>query len=121
LEAGTLTFEPDATRGTPDEPLTLAVATEATDDLPTVFALAPAYPNPFNPATSLRYDLPRPEHVRLDVYDVIGRRVATLVDTEQKAGRYEVRFDARHLASGVYFYRLRAGDFVQTRKMVLLK
>ncbi len=121
LEAGTVAFEPDATLGTPAEPLALRATTETAEDLPTVFALAPAYPNPFNPATSLRYDLPQPEHVRLEVYDVIGRRVATLVDARQKAGRYEVHFDARHLASGVYVYRLRAGDFVQTRKMVLLK
>ncbi|HEX6943502.1 MAG TPA: choice-of-anchor D domain-containing protein, partial [Gemmatimonadaceae bacterium] len=98
----------------------------ASIDLPTRFALSPNYPNPFNPATRIAYDLPRAVQVSLRVYDVGGRQVAELVRGTQPAGRYEIGWDGRNasrepVASGVYFYRLIAGEFVQTRKMVLLK
>jgi len=90
------------------------------------FALSQNYPNPFNPTTTIKYSLPNSLgtlalHVRLDVYDVLGRKIATLVNAEQLPGNYTVRFDARNFPGGVYFYTLRAGDYVATRKMVLLK
>jgi hypothetical protein len=79
------------------------------------------YPNPFNPSTAIRYALVRPSDVTLTVYDVLGRRVATLVQGPQGGGFHEVQFDASGLASGVYLYQLRAGDFVQTRRLLLLR
>ena len=90
-------------------------------DLPEGYVLEQNYPNPFNPVTAIRYDLARVGHVRLEVSDLLGRRVAVLVDRVQQAGAQEVRFDARDLPSGMYLYRLRIEDFVSVKKMVLLK
>lgn len=88
---------------------------------PDNFELGPNYPNPFNPATVIGYQLPVASNVRLVVYDILGREVATLVDEKKQAGRYEVRFDGTKLNSGIYFYRMTAGNTVLTRKMVLAK
>ncbi|MGA1465122.1 MAG: T9SS type A sorting domain-containing protein [Balneolaceae bacterium] len=74
-----------------------------------------------NTATTIRYDLPQNTDVRLDVYNILGQWVYTLVNVSQKAGHYEIRFDASSLASGVYLYRLTAGSFTQTRQMMLVK
>jgi hypothetical protein len=93
----------------------------ALPEIPVAFALLQNYPNPFNPATSIRYQVPEVSDVKLVVYDILGREVATLVDTRKPVGNYTVQFDAAGLASGVYLYRLQAGSFVQTRKMVLVK
>ncbi len=79
------------------------------------------YPNPFNPVTVIRYELPQNSQVRLEVFDMLGRRVAVLVDGLIEAGTHEIPFDASNLASGVYLYRLTAGQVVQTRQMVLVK
>ena len=92
-----------------------------TSNLPRHFILHQNYPNPFNPATTIRYALPRKAAVRLVVSDLLGREVAVLVEEEQPAGWHSVTFDASQLPSGVYLYRLEAGDFVQARKMVVLK
>jgi hypothetical protein len=89
--------------------------------LPAVCALAQNYPNPFNPKTTIRYELPRGSQVRLSVFDILGREVSVLVDEKRDAGVYEVRFDGSALASGVYLYRLKAGDFVQTRRFILVR
>ena len=89
--------------------------------LPTEYALETSYPNPFNPTTTIRFDLPQADHVTLKVYDVQGREVATLVSGSLSAGRHRVAWDANGLASGTYFYQLRAGSFIQTRLMLLLK
>jgi len=88
---------------------------------PAVFRLEQNYPNPFNPSTSIRYVLPSTSHVELVVYNMLGQRVDELVNGEQAAGPHEIRFNASNLASGVYLYRLQAGSFVQTRKLVVLK
>jgi len=88
---------------------------------PEEFRLAQNYPNPFNPATNISYTLPSAQTVTLKVYDLLGREVATLVNGRQSAGNYVVQFNASSLASGVYFYRLQAGSFAETRKMMLLK
>lgn len=85
------------------------------------YRLAQNYPNPFNPTTNISYVLPKAENVSLKVYDVLGREVATLVNEVKAAGAYTVPFNASNLASGVYFYRLQAGSFVQTKKMMLVK
>jgi hypothetical protein len=102
------------------------VARDANASLPSRFALAQNYPNPFNPSTVIRYSLPADANVSLKVYDIAGREIATLVNDFKRAGTYEARFDAgsvsrKALASGVYFYRVVAGSFTETRKMVLLK
>jgi subtilisin family serine protease len=94
--------------------------------LPEVFALSQNYPNPFNPTTHIKYQLPKDVSVSLEIYNVMGQQVVKLVDDRQKAGYYEVKWagrdtNGRELASGVYFYRLEAGEFVKTRKMVLLR
>ncbi|MCS7210102.1 MAG: S8 family serine peptidase [Chloroherpetonaceae bacterium] len=89
--------------------------------LPRTFELAQNYPNPFNPSTAISYQLPTATNVVLKVYDMLGREVATLVNARQEAGRYQVTFNATNLASGIYFYRLQAGSFVETKKMMLVK
>ena len=89
--------------------------------LPTHFNLAQNYPNPFNPSTTIRYSLPRRSQVLLSVYNTLGQLVATPVQAQQEAGSYEVKFDGSGLASGVYFYRLQTGRFVDTKKLLLLK
>ncbi len=88
---------------------------------PTGFALCQNYPNPFNPSTTIRYGLPIRSHVTLTVFNTLGQQVATLVQGEQEAGFHEVSFDASGLTSGVYLYRLQAGDFVQTKKLVFVR
>jgi len=90
-------------------------------NLPIVFSLSQNHPNPFNPITQINYALPSDCHMRMEVYNILGQRVATLVDGKEKAGYKVARWDANSLSSGIYFYRLKAGDFVQTRKMVVLK
>ena len=97
--------------------------TEAGNDpaLPTVSALQQNYPNPFNPSTTIRYGLPNKSAVRLSVFNTLGQNVSTLVNGEQEAGYHEVKFDAAGLSSGVYFYRLESGAYVQTRKLLLIR
>ncbi len=90
-------------------------------DLPKAFALSPNYPNPFNSITEIRYALPKDCWVKLEVYNILGQRIMTLVDGEQNAGYKTVRWDAGSLPSGIYFIRLKAGDFKMARRMVLLK
>ncbi|NBC17998.1 MAG: serine hydrolase [Bacteroidetes bacterium] len=94
---------------------------EATPAVPTQFNLELNYPNPFNPQTTIGYVLPEASAVRLVVYDVLGRRVAVLVDGVRPAGRHQVTFEAANLPSGVYLYRLDAGAFTQTKRMLLVK
>jgi tetratricopeptide (TPR) repeat protein len=84
-------------------------------------AIMQNYPNPFNPATTISYQIPRANHISLKIFDVLGREVATLVDEIQEPGYKSVYWDASAVASGVYFYRLQVGDFVQTRKLLVLR
>jgi hypothetical protein len=79
------------------------------------------FPNPFNPVTDIRYDLPEDMHVTLKVYDVLGKEVANLVDEVQSAGYKSAMFDGSGFPSGVYFYRLTAGTFVEMKKMIFAK
>jgi serine protease len=88
---------------------------------PTTYQLAQNYPNPFNPTTTLQFQVPQKSFVSLKVFDLLGRELATLVNEERQAGIYRVTWNASKLPSGVYFYRLRAGNFVETKKMVFAK
>ena len=102
------------------------VAEEGHSALPKEFALYQNYPNPFNPTTTIRYDLPKPVHVKIEVYNVLGQKVATLVDELQTPGFKSIQWDGtdqfgQPLSSGTYIYRIQAGDFVRTRKMTMLK
>lgn len=97
------------------------VGIEDQSELPKVYALDPAYPNPFDPTMNIRYGLPWKSVVNLTVYDLLGQEVAILVQGEQEAGYHEMRFDASALASGVYIYKLQAGEFLQSRKVLLLR
>ena len=89
--------------------------------LPKTYSLSQNYPNPFNPTTVINYSLPRRSFVTLTIYDDLGRQVQTLVDNEQSAGNYSVDFNASSLPSGTYFYRIQAGTYTQTKKLLLLK
>ena len=89
--------------------------------LPEKFELHQNYPNPFNPTTIIKFQISELSFVTLKVYDVLGSEIATLVNEEKSVGGYEVEFDATTLPSGIYFYRLQAGDFIETKKMVLMK
>ena len=89
--------------------------------LPKAFTLYPNKPNPFNPSTTITFDVPLASHVELRVFDMLGREVATLVNERCQPGQHRVTFDAGQLASGLYFYRIRMGDFEQTRKMLLVR
>ncbi|HXX62302.1 MAG TPA: T9SS type A sorting domain-containing protein [Bacteroidota bacterium] len=88
---------------------------------PSHFELSQNYPNPFNPSTSIRYQIPSASHVTLKLFDELGREVATLVNDAKQPGTYTVRWDASTMASGTYFYRIEAGSFVQTRKLLVIK
>jgi len=89
--------------------------------VPDAYLLSQNYPNPFNPVTKIKYQLPELSFVTLKVYDVLGSEIMTLVNEEIPVGSYTVEFDAVNLSSGIYFYRIQAGGFLQTKKMVLMK
>jgi uncharacterized delta-60 repeat protein len=91
------------------------------DGLVNQFVLEQNYPNPYNPTTTIRYSIPQTDFVSLKVFDIIGNEVATLANEEKTAGNHEVSFNASTLSSGIYFYRLRAGAFVKTKKMIFMK
>ena len=100
--------------------------TPISSEVPESFRLHQNYPNPFNPATKIRFEIPlsvrgEKSEVRLSVYDIAGKEVARLVNEELQPGIYEYEFNGANLSSGMYFYRLEAGDFIETRKMVLVK
>ena len=90
-------------------------------EIPKQFELYQNYPNPFNPTTVIRYGIPKESNVKLVVYNILGEMVKTLVENTQKAGSYEVNFNASNLATGIYIYRIQAGQFAETKKMVLMK
>jgi hypothetical protein len=124
-EVATIKFSAQQMLGQPARPVVLDLAKAGLApqllDLPEEFALYPNYPNPFNPLTTIGYDLPEASRVTLIIYDIIGRQVVKLVDGEQIAGRHKAVFDARSYASGLYMYRLEAGDFRKVGKMMLVK
>jgi hypothetical protein len=100
---------------------TTLVSVEDGEQLPLEFKLEQNYPNPFNPSTTIRFTLPEKEFVTLKIYDVMGDEVAVLLNEEKETGAHSTEFDASRLASGTYFYKLQAGNNIETRKMILLK
>jgi hypothetical protein len=90
-------------------------------EMPRAFALRQNYPNPFNPVTRIDYEIAVPSTVHLVVYDLLGREIAVLVNGQRQAGTYTAEFNGSSFSSGIYFFRLRANQFVSMRKMILLK
>ena len=99
----------------------ITAVNEKPGNLNNSFSLSQNYPNPFNPVTTIHFMIPKSELVTIKVYDTLGKAVATLVNETKNAGEYNVSFNTSHLASGVYFYRITAGEFIDTKKMVLVK
>jgi Secretion system C-terminal sorting domain len=89
--------------------------------IPDKFIVHQNYPNPFNPTSTIKYSIPKQSKVILKVFDIVGKELATLINKEQAGGNYEINFDATELTSGIYFYRIQAGNIVATKKMILLK
>ena len=100
---------------------TLTDVNDKVNGMPTTYVLDQNYPNPFNPVTKITYEIPVQSNVLLKVYDIIGNEVATLVNEPKPAGSYNILFDATNLSSGVYFYRMQAGDYIEAKKMIYLK
>ena len=96
------------------------------NNIPTKFYLYQNYPNPFNPDTKIKYDVPiigkrNSFHVQVRIYDILGREISTLVNDYKQSGSYEIEWNASNYASGIYFYKIEAGDFITTKKMLLIK
>ena len=89
--------------------------------IPIEYSLEQNYPNPFNPSTTIEFSLPKTGNVTLKVFNVLGKEVASLINGQVESGKHKVNFDASNLNSGVYFYRIDAGNFIDTKKMILLK
>jgi len=99
----------------------VGIITENNEEIPTKFSLYDNYPNPFNPTTIIKFDIPKNAQTSIIIYDVTGREVTKLINRLLKPGRYSVIFDGSNLASGVYIYKILAGDFSQVKKMILVK
>jgi hypothetical protein len=107
-----LLFEPDAI---------FIAGVETEKDLPQRYSLDQNFPNPFNPTTLIRYEIPKDESVTLDVFNLLGQHISTIVDEVQPAGSYQIQYNAENLASGVYFYRFKAGNYTDIKKMILVR
>ena len=99
----------------------LGVTSDASGALPGEYSLSQNYPNPFNPSTTIRYGIPRQSAVTLKVFNTLGQQVAVLMNKTQDAGYHEVKFDGSAMSSGVYFYQLKAGEYAETRKFLMVK
>jgi hypothetical protein len=104
-----------------DASLVVAVDVKKEEEIPTEYSLHQNYPNPFNPSTEITFAIPKASHVTLTIVDAIGRIQAVLVDSEKSAGTYSTSWNASNFPSGIYFYRLQAGEYMETKKMILLK
>jgi hypothetical protein len=91
------------------------------DEIPKTYSLSQNYPNPFNPTTNIKFGLPKASNVKIVVYNIKGQEVAVLLDEYKQAGTFTYMYNANGLASGIYFYRITAGDFTETKKMTLIK
>ena len=125
----TMYFFSNAERGSLDDPYVFTISglnTIEPEFIPEEYALHPAYPNPFNPVTTISYDLPNANMVSITIYDMLGREVRTLVAASQTAGRKSIRWDGKDdmgnkVAGGMYLCQIHAGNFIQTKKQMLLK
>jgi hypothetical protein len=97
------------------------VEEEQISQVPAEFLLSQNYPNPFNPSTKIKYSIPQSSNVVIKVFDILGNEIETLVNKEQSTGTYEITWYAANLPNGIYFYKLQAGNFIETKKMILLK
>jgi hypothetical protein len=104
-----------------DQESPTAVEDNRNDGVPLSYSLSQNYPNPFNPTTKISYSIRKPGLVKIELYNTLGQKVRTLVDEVKPAGAYTVEVQANNLPSGIYFYRINAGDFRQVRKMLLMK
>jgi len=102
-------------------PLANITGVENNNELPSGYSLHQNYPNPFNPSTIIKYSIPQSSNVIIRVFDIVGNEIETLVNEEQPIGTYEINWHAQNLPSGVYFYQLSAGNYLETKKMSLLK
>ncbi|PIP69109.1 hypothetical protein CO033_00450 [Candidatus Nomurabacteria bacterium CG_4_9_14_0_2_um_filter_32_10] len=122
-----VTTVPITLTGTVNEgrPISVSISSptdvEENETIPTEFALSQNYPNPFNPSTTINYKIPTNYFVNLKIYDILGNEIAILVNEEKTAGSYSVNFNATNLPSGTYIYKITAGNFIETKKMVLMK
>ena len=91
------------------------------EPIPDGFKLSQNYPNPFNPTTTINYTIPKASNVRIEVFNILGQSVQLLENSFKTAGSYSTTFDAKSLASGIYLYRLTAGNFIEIKKMIVLK
>ena len=89
--------------------------------IPEVYRLNQNYPNPFNPSTKIKFSIPELSYVTIKIFDILGNEIETLINNEKPSGSYELTWNAGNLPSGIYFYQLKAGEFVETKKMILLK
>jgi len=121
VDLATLQTNADAADVQWDEIITLVGVADPVAAIPAEYNLGQNYPNPFNPTTTISYDLPEAGFVSLKVFDLLGAEIATLVNTHQPAGSHAIRFDASTLSSGVYFYKIQAGSFTATRKLLLVR
>jgi len=103
------------------DPIPTLIEEEFLSSVPSDYRLSQNYPNPFNPSTKIKYSIPQSSTVLIKVFDILGNEIKTLVNEEKQAATYEITWSAENLPSGVYFYQLKAGDFIQTRKMILMK
>jgi len=101
--------------------VSITITSVEEEGLPTEYSISQNYPNPFNPTTKLKFGLPQSSKTKLIVYDLLGRELKTLINSELEAGYHEINFDATNLPSGVYLYRIQSEDFIQTKKMILMK
>ena len=105
----------------PVKPILTSVESDFGAQIPTEYNLYQNFPNPFNPTTTIRFAVPKESHVVLDIYNIVGQKVMTLINKNMKAGLYNLDFDASHFSSGVYIYRINPGKYSATKKMMLLK
>ena len=99
----------------------MSVDKEESESIPLYYSLSQNYPNPFNPLTVITFTLSKPEHVKISVYNTLGQRIMILLDKPLQTGQHQIEFSAQNLASGVYFYRIEAGEFRDVKRMVLMK
>jgi hypothetical protein len=117
---GTVGFD-TLTFGNSSMPCALTGIKNPENEVPKTFMLNQNYPNPFNPKTVIEFSLPKGEFVEIELYDVLGKKVATLLSEPKQPGKYQLTVDGTNLASGVYFYKMTAGSFNDTKKMLLIK